>query len=104
VSSHHLQCKLRSTGPWKYEDLTRLLAHGKKRKPARERLTDPRIRYLLVTSADLDGVARQLRVELIGEWPVPGDLPIDMGKNLPADAGETVKHRLSTFFENTKGK
>ncbi|SDI63674.1 hypothetical protein [Bradyrhizobium ottawaense] len=82
-----LQCKLRSTGPWKYEDLIRLLAHGKKRKPARERLTDPKIRYLLVTSADLDGVARQLRVELIGEWPLPSDLPIEIGKTLPADAG-----------------
>ncbi|HYR82747.1 MAG TPA: hypothetical protein VE422_01560 [Terriglobia bacterium] len=47
-----LQCKLRSTGPWKHEELTRLLAHGKKRQPARERLTDPKIRYLLVTRAD----------------------------------------------------
>jgi hypothetical protein len=85
-----LQCKLRSTGPWKYEELIRLLAHGKKRQPARERLTDPKIRYLLVTSADLDGVARQLRVELIGEWPLPSDLPIEIGKTLPADAGGRI--------------
>jgi hypothetical protein len=58
-----IQCKLRSTGPWKHEELTRLLAHGTERKPAKERLLEPDIRYLLVTSADLDGVARKLRVE-----------------------------------------
>jgi hypothetical protein len=59
--------KLRSTGPWKHEELTRLLAHGTERKPAKERLLEPDVRYLLVTSADLDGVARKLRVEVIGE-------------------------------------
>ncbi|WP_410958839.1 hypothetical protein, partial [Salmonella sp. 5694] len=26
-----LQCKLRNTGPWKHEDLSRLLAHGERR-------------------------------------------------------------------------
>ncbi|MHC2672774.1 hypothetical protein ACVI1J_004937 [Bradyrhizobium diazoefficiens] len=82
-----IQCKLRSTGPWKHEELTRLLAHGTERKPAKERLLEPDIRYLLVTSADLDGVARKLRVEVIGEWPPVGSIPKEMGKNLPADAG-----------------
>lgn len=27
-----LQCKLRNTGSWKHEDLSRLLGHGKRRK------------------------------------------------------------------------
>ncbi|WP_448044363.1 nSTAND3 domain-containing NTPase [Bradyrhizobium liaoningense] len=84
-----LQCKLRSTGPWKHGDLTRLLAHGKERKSARERLAEPDVRYLLVTSADLDGVTRQLRVETVGEWPL-AELPPDMSKSLPADAGGRV--------------
>ncbi|WP_439408569.1 hypothetical protein ACNJX9_09535 [Bradyrhizobium sp. DASA03076] len=85
-----LQCKLRNTGPWKHEDLSRLLAHGKRRKSARDRLADPSIRYLLVTSADLDGVARQLKVETVGVWPPPSDLPPDMARSLPADAGGRI--------------
>src|SRR6202035_713498 len=85
-----LQCKLRNTGPWKHEELTRLLAHGTKRKSARERLADPKNRYLLVTSADLDGVARKLRFEVVDEWPAPGDFPADMGKSLPADVGGRI--------------
>ena len=85
-----LQCKLRNTGPWKHEDLSRLLAHGKRRKSARDRLADPSVRYLLVTSADLDGVARQLKVESVGVWPPASELPADMAKNLPADAGGRI--------------
>lgn len=82
-----IQCKLRNTGPWKHEELSRLLAHGTERKPAKERLLDPNVRYLLVTSADLDGVARNLRVEVAGDWPLAKDLPKEMGAKLPADAG-----------------
>ncbi|GLR97768.1 hypothetical protein GCM10007858_54100 [Bradyrhizobium liaoningense] len=82
-----IQCKLRNTGPWKHEELSRLLAHGTERKPAKERLLDPKVRYLLVTSADLDGAARKLRVEVAGDWPLAKDLPKEMGAKLPADAG-----------------
>ncbi len=85
-----LQCKLRNTGPWKHQDLSRLLAHGKRRKSARDRLADPGIRYLLVTNADLDGAARRLKVETVGVWPPASDIPPDMGKNLPADAGGRI--------------
>lgn len=85
-----LQCKLRNTGPWKHEDLSRLLAHGERRQSARERLTDPGVRYLLVTSADLDGVARQLKVETFGVWPPESGIPAGMAKSLPADAGGRV--------------
>lgn len=85
-----LQCKLRNTGPWKHEDLSRLLAHGKRRKSARDRLADPSIRYLLVTSADLDGIARQLKVETVGVWPHASELPPDMAKSLPADVGGRI--------------
>ena len=38
-----IRCKLRSTGPWKHEELTRLLARGTERKPAKERLLEPDI-------------------------------------------------------------
>jgi hypothetical protein len=84
-----LQCKLRRTGPWKHGDLTCLLAHGKERKSACERLAEPDVRYLLMTSAYLAGVARQLRVATFGEWPL-AELPPDMSKSLLADAGGRV--------------
>lgn len=63
-----VQCKLRGTGPWKHGNLTKLLKHGKRRKSAEERLKDPNINYLLVTSADLDGVARNLAVSSPTQW------------------------------------
>lgn len=85
-----LQCKLRNTGPWKYEDLNRLLAHGKRRKSARDRLADSSIRYVLVTNADLDGVARRLKAETIDAWPLASEMPPEMAKNLPADAGGRI--------------
>lgn len=85
-----VQCKLRSTGPWKIEDLTRLLAHGKKRKPAKDRLKDPNISYLLVTSADLDGVARHLAVGGPGQWSHLKKMPATMIKALPDAADGRV--------------
>jgi hypothetical protein len=85
-----IQCKLRSTGPWKHEELTRLLAHGTRRTSAKDRLLEPRLRYLLITSADLDGVARKLRVEVVGDWPSASDLPTEMGNNLPAGVGGRI--------------
>lgn len=85
-----IQCKRRTTGPWDEGTIKRLLAHGKRRKSPKERLKDQRIRYLLVTSADLVGVARDLRVESIGEWPSPMNMPANIGQDLSADAGGRV--------------
>lgn len=92
LSGYHLvvQCKLRSTGPWRHEELGRLLAHGTRRKKAKERLQDSGLRYLLITSADLVGVARNLRVETLGDWPPSANMPTDLGNDLPADAGGRV--------------
>jgi SpoVK/Ycf46/Vps4 family AAA+-type ATPase len=78
-----IQCKLRSTGPWKHGDLSRVLAHGTRRKPARKRLEDdPRVRYLLVSNADVDGVAHQLKVNVLREWPPAAAMPAEMGAQL----------------------
>jgi hypothetical protein len=65
-----VQAKLRDTGQWSAPAIARLLAHGGPERTApRDRLKDEHVRYLLITSADLAGAARRLRVGNLGEWP-----------------------------------
>lgn len=89
IQGYHLivQCKLRTTGPWNRTDIKRLLAHGTVRTKPRNRLKDVNARYLLITNADLSGVARQLFVDSVGEWPAASDMPADIGSDLPSNAG-----------------
>ena len=58
-----IQAKRREGDAWRVSDLKRLLRHGgESRMSAAERLRDPRIRYVLVTSAGLNGGTRNLNV------------------------------------------
>ena len=93
-----VQCKLRSTGPWKIKDIASLLAHGTRRKSAKERLEDPNVSYLLVTSADLFGDARNLAVSGAGQWQHLKKMPVTISKSLPekADGRVAVWNRLDT--------
>jgi len=93
-----VQCKLRSTGPWKIKDIASLLAHGTRRKSAKERLEDPNVSYLLVTSADLFGDARNLAVSGTGQWQHLKKMPVTVSKSLPekADGRVAVWNRLDT--------
>jgi len=109
-----VQAKLRNTGPWKALEIVKLLQHGITRTPAAERLKDDWIRYLLVTSADLDGVARCLRVANFGEWPKAAEMPPMIAATLPASAAgrigilpsvdiEKIAWRLRTLLEDAFG-
>ncbi|SDG47085.1 hypothetical protein SAMN04488117_12240 [Celeribacter baekdonensis] len=100
-----VQCKLRSTGPWKINEIKSLLAHGKRRKPAKEMLKDADAHYLLVTSADLDGVARKLSVSGPTQWSQLKPMPPTLRGALPNGADgrvavwnsldqEKVEHRI----------
>lgn len=91
-----VQCKLRSTGPWKIKDIATLLAHGTRRKSAKERLKDPNINYLLVTSADLFGDARNLAVSGPSQWQRLEKMPVTISKELPekSDGRVAVWNRL----------
>lgn len=82
-----IQCKLRTTGPWKVRDLSRLVSHGVRRQKVKDRLRDRRVRYVLVTSADLDGIVRPLDVPSLTEWPPVGAMPAELANELPPDAG-----------------
>lgn len=81
-----VQCKRKTTGPWTEGDLRRLLAHGTKRMKPTDRLKDPAISYLLVTSADLVGVARDLAVDGHNQWSRVPSIPTKIAKLLPSDA------------------
>lgn len=106
-----VQCKLRSTGPWKIKDIATLLAHGTRRKSAKDRLKDPNVNYLLVTSADLFGDARNLAVSGPGQWQRLKKMPVTISKNLPEKADgrvavwsrldtETVEYRIKDILTN----
>lgn len=84
-----VQIKLRGGEPWSIEDFRALLKHGKVRRPALHHLDEPDTRYLLVTSADAKGVARDL---LVGSFEEP------------ADKGKFPKTLNSTLKKNPAGR
>lgn len=79
-----VQAKLRSGDAWTVKGVLALLKHGSdRRQPAIERLADPQARYLLVTSAALNGKARGLAVQRVGAWPADGKTPSLIRRALP---------------------
>lgn len=95
-----LQCKLRTTGPWKNPALKAVLAHGTKRVSAKTRLKDPKVRYLLVTNADIDGAARKLITRDLDFWPAT--LPKEISNGLPAGAAGRVAILAAMDFERLR--
>lgn len=85
-----VQCKLRRTGPWKDQVFINLLEHGTRRTSVAERLKKARSRYLLVTNADVDGVARNVIMDTFLVWPPTNEIPKDIARHLPQDASGRV--------------
>jgi hypothetical protein len=83
-----VQAKLRNGDAWTAKGIERLLQHGEDRVSAAERLKDPAARYLLVTSAAINGAARKLGVRRAGTWP--REMPPSIAKALPAGAAGRV--------------
>ena len=78
-----VQVKIRHSGPWSVGDFDALLKHGKTRQPASRHLDDPGTRYLLITNADTTGVARNLLVHGLEEWPEEKNFPPSLSRTLP---------------------
>ena len=78
-----VQVKLRNSEPWSIKDFKALLKHGTTRQPARYHLDDPDTRYLLITNADAKGVARNLLVSRLEEWPEEWNFPDSLSATLP---------------------
>ena len=98
-----VQAKLRTGDAWTIRGVKALLEHGELRASAAKRLEDPRTRYLLVTSAGLNGGTRALRVRRAGNWSQPADMPTTIRTALPAGSagrvaiiGNEDEERLST--------
>ncbi len=78
-----VQVKLRNSGPWTIEAFNSLLKHGTTREPARHHLEHPDTRYLMITNADATGVARNLLVNGLEEWPEDKVIPATLSAILP---------------------
>ena len=78
-----VQVKLRNSGPWSTADFIALLKHGSTRQPARYLLDEPGTRYLLITNAEITGVARNLLVHGLEEWPEEQIVPPSLSAVLP---------------------
>jgi hypothetical protein len=85
-----VQAKLRTGDAWTVAGVKNLLNHGTIRESAAKRLADPTVRYLLVTSAALNGRARKLRVRHAGVWPKAAEVPAMIAKSLSAGAAGRV--------------
>ncbi|RUV41179.1 hypothetical protein EOD29_23785 [Mesorhizobium sp. M1A.T.Ca.IN.004.03.1.1] len=86
-----VQAKLRGGDAWTVDGINRLLKHGSAtRLSAARRLATSTVRYLLVTSAALNGGTRGLRVKSAGSWPKRSGMPATTAKALPAGASGRV--------------
>jgi hypothetical protein len=86
-----VQAKLRGGDAWTVKGINALLKHGGTRRlSAARRLADADVRYLLITSAGLNGETRGLRVGRPGSWPKPGGMPATTVSTLPAKAAGRV--------------
>lgn len=85
-----VQAKLRSGDAWTVAGVKALLQHGEKRPSAAKRLKDERARYLLITTAGLNGGTRGLRVRRAGSWPKPAEMPATIKSALPARSAGRV--------------
>jgi hypothetical protein len=101
-----VQAKRRTGNAWTISGLKSLLSHGEARPSAASRLANANVRYLLVTSAAIDGVARQLSVRSAGNWPDTQTLPASLRQALPSGAagrvavvGSQDEERLSTHIK-----
>lgn len=81
-----VQAKRKGGDAWTPATLKTLLKHGSDtRAPAAKRLKDEKNRYLLVTSAGLNGDARNLKVRKAGNWPGGQSVPEAIVKALDFD-------------------
>lgn len=86
-----VQAKRRTGDAWTVAGVRALLQHGgPTRVSAATRLEQPNARYVLVTSAALNGGARDLQVRRTGAWPKAADMPSTIADILPENAAGRV--------------
>ena len=86
-----VQAKLRTGDAWTVAGVRALLSYGSdQRISAARRLADPNVRYLLITSAALNGEAKGLGVRNPGVWPKASETPASIVSALPEGAAGRV--------------
>lgn len=85
-----VQAKLRGGDAWTVAGVKALLKHGDARPSAAKRLENGDVRYLLVTSAGLNGGTRGLQVRRAGSWPKATGMPATIKSALPAGSAARV--------------
>ncbi|KQT04581.1 hypothetical protein ASG42_23310 [Rhizobium sp. Leaf391] len=86
-----VQAKRRTGDAWTVAGIKSLLKHGSENRPsAATRLKNPSIRYLLVTSAGLNGGAQGLKVRRAGVWPKAEGMASSIASSLPCKAAGRV--------------
>ncbi len=99
-----VQAKQRGGDAWTPTTLRTLLEHGSdKRISAAERLKDPNSRYLLVTSAGVNGEARKLKQRQAGVWPKPDAMPSVIAKGFDHDISGRVAVVANQDNERLRG-
>ncbi|WP_212733117.1 hypothetical protein [Terriglobus roseus] len=95
-----VQAKLRTGDAWTAPAIKALLEHGGPSRPsAATRLADADVRYLLVTSAGLNGEARGLQVRKPGAWPNPANMSVSIASALPEGSAGRVAVIANEDFE-----
>lgn len=96
-----VQAKLRRTGQWTPTALKKLVKHGKKRPSALKLLDDPKVRYVLFTSADVSGKLAALQVDALLERPGDDDLPDTV---FPATHVTTAAGRFAVLAQHNEAR
>jgi hypothetical protein len=99
-----VQAKLRNGDAWSVSGVRALLLHGQARESAAQRLENPAARYLLVTSAGVNGEARNLQVRSADTWPLASQMPSSIASVLPANAGGRVAILANCDEERIRGE
>jgi hypothetical protein len=99
-----VQAKRRGGDAWTPTTLKSLLKHGgDKRISAAERLKDIGARYLLVTSAGVNGDARKLNRRQAGSWPKASAMPNVIAKDIDHDISGRVAVIANQDDERLRG-
>lgn len=93
-----VQAKLRRSGPWTPAKLKAMVEHGTRRPAAIERLANPRVRYVLVTNADVNGELQALKIEDLLERTECTSLP---DKVFPEELVDKAAHRFGILGLHT---
>jgi hypothetical protein len=99
-----VQVKRRGGDAWTPTTFGTLLKHGSEKRPsAANRLKDNNIRYVLVTSAGVNGEAKNIAQRKVGVWPRPTAMPQAIATTVDYDISGRVAIIANEDDERLRG-